>query len=698
MPVPPDTVGRYRVERLIAHGGMGSLYLARDPAIDRLVVIKFLKEGFDDPSARERFAREARAAGRLHHPNIVTVFDVGEHDTRPFIAMEYVSGETLAQLIGRRAISRISEKLAILEELCAGLHFAHGAAIVHRDIKPANVMLDESGTVKILDFGIARGSWAGLTRAGDVVGTLNYMAPEQLAGEPVDHRADIYAVGAVAYELITHQMAFPGTVETGVLARIFNSGAVPIASLVPGIDPEIAAMIERTLAREPAARYQDLDALREDLAVVRARLLDTAADLDQAIDPDAETRFDSARIGSGRSSSASATLRKNASARSARRSGQVSARPRRTRSTVILGVAGATLAIGLASAWLFDRFPVASPPVRSETPGPQAQPTPSPTAPPPAGAPPPDAVTRTPSDEISAARVTARQQIVAGQRQRALETLIRGLALDGKDPELNRLLDVLGGAAQRAATEAGAAAVVRGARATSSPAFREGQARERDAGRLLRAGDRVQGIRAAWTAAAAYDKAPEMRGQKASAAPDAAPPAGPRLAPVDPGVSKPVGQPIVTAPSPELLKTLPAPLDKPSVPPPPPAVTAEPPAASRDPAPDPHAADLSAIRDTLRRYAQAYQSLDDAAVGRIMPSLTAAQLGQIDRDFSNYRRYTVDIKDESIKVDGATATVTCQVTRSFETKNGVTSSDTRRTMFRLRRIGAGWTIAGLESR
>ena len=122
MTEPPAIVGRYHVERLIAHGGMGSLYLARDPAIDRLVVIKLLREGFDDAAMRERFAREARAAGRLQHPNIVTVFDVGEHDARPYIAMEYIAGETLAQLIRRRAIGRHLEKLAILEDLCAALH------------------------------------------------------------------------------------------------------------------------------------------------------------------------------------------------------------------------------------------------------------------------------------------------------------------------------------------------------------------------------------------------------------------------------------------------------------------------------------------------------------------------------------------------------------------------------------------------
>ena len=123
--VPASSIGRYRVVRLIAHGGMGSLYLARDPAIDRLVAIKLLKAGFDDDVARERFAREARATGGLRHPNIVTVFDVGEHSNRPFIAMEYVPGETLAALILRQAPLLLTDKLAVLEDLCAGLHFAH---------------------------------------------------------------------------------------------------------------------------------------------------------------------------------------------------------------------------------------------------------------------------------------------------------------------------------------------------------------------------------------------------------------------------------------------------------------------------------------------------------------------------------------------------------------------------------------------
>jgi serine/threonine-protein kinase len=703
---PLDSVGRYHVERLLAHGGMGSLYLARDPAIDRLVVIKLLKEGFDDAGARERFASEARAAGRLHHPNIVTIFDVGEHDDRPFIAMEYIPGETLAQLIRRRALGPVWEKLAILETLCAGLHFAHCAAIVHRDIKPANVMLDRSGLVKILDFGIASLSGVGTTRAGNVVGTLNYMSPEQLAGEHVDHRSDVYSVGALAYELLTDQMAFPGTVQTGVLFRILNSGPVPIEALVPGIDPDIAAMIERAMARAPGARYPDLETLRQDLTAARMRLLETAQDPEHATDPNAETGFASARVTSGTVprplSRAGPTPHPGTRDIAARPSGQVVPPRRRTAAIVIVGLAGAALAIALVSTSMLNRFAITSPPVQTDTTAPrQAEPSAaSAAAPLRAGADQPEGGNRSEHEEqLRAARLTARQQIVVGERQRALDTLIRGLALDEKDPELNGLVDELAGVARRNAAEARAAAVVRGAGERSSAAFREGQARERQADSLLREGNRVPGIRAAWAAAALYGKAPERTGQNASASPLPAPPARVAADPVGP-FPKPVSQTVPTSPAPESLKTVPTPADKPaSAPPPPPAAPKpEPPPAERDPAADPRAADVSAIRDTLRRYTQAYQSLDEEAVGKVMPSLTADQRRDLDRDFSNYRRYTVEIRDERIDVDGATAKVTCQVARSFETKNGVAGSNTVPSIFHLRRSGPGWTIERLESR
>ena len=702
MTEPPETVGRYQIERLIAHGGMGSLYLARDPVIDRPVAIKFLKEGFDDAEARERFAREARAAGRLHHPNIVTVFDVGEHQNRPFIAMEYVSGETLAQLVERRAVRQLWEKLAIIEDLCAGLHYAHVAAIIHRDIKPSNVMRDQSGVVKILDFGIARGAGSAITHAGDIVGTLNYMSPEQLSGEDVDHRTDIYSVGAVAYELVTGQMAFPGTVQTGVLVRILNSSPLPIESLVPGIDPDIPTIIGRAIAREPSARYQDLETLRQDLAEVRMRLVEMAPEVEDPSDPNAETRFVLPRGSSGLqkppSSRAGSVLRPGSRALAGPISNQGTAPPARRTPALVIAAAVATLAVALAVTWMLNGSPFGSPPAGAVPPPPQ----PSAATPPPSTKPnPPDGITRSPLEEqVNAARVKAREQIVAGSQEQALDTLIAGLAVDAKDPELNRLVDEMTGSARRIVSDARTAASIRGASAKSSAAFRQGQAREREAEKQLRAGERVPGIRAAWAAAALYNRSPEVAGPQSATAPPTAP-QNPATGAAAERPSPTAGTPPVPAsPSPESLSTLPGRANKPpgAPVPPPPAPKAEPPPDRRDPAPDPRAVDTAAIRETLRRYVQAYQSLDREAVARTMPSLTADQLRALERDFASYRRYTIEIKDERINIEGQTATVTGDVVRSLETKTGVSQSHTVRSTFHLRRGGSGWIIERLESR
>src|SRR5262245_11244438 len=155
MPAPLSQVGRYQIVDKLGQGGMGSLYLARDPAIDRLVAIKLLRDDFDDAEIRERFTREARSAGRLRHPNIVVVFDVGEHEGQPFIAMEYIPGQTLGEIIKRGQTLDPARVTSIVVDICGALDYAHRAGIVHRDIKPANIMLDSSDVVKILDFGIA---------------------------------------------------------------------------------------------------------------------------------------------------------------------------------------------------------------------------------------------------------------------------------------------------------------------------------------------------------------------------------------------------------------------------------------------------------------------------------------------------------------------------------------------------------------
>ena len=272
-PILPEVIGKYTIERFIESGGMGDVYLARDPALDRPVAIKFLREGFDSQEMRERFEREARAAGRLSHPNIVTIYEFGIFESRPFIAMEFVRGEPLSKLIRRREPIPLVRKLEMMEGLCSGLAHAHKTGMVHRDIKPANLMVDnDGGPLKILDFGIVRMAGSGLTSHGVLVGTINYMSPEQITGRgTIDLRSDVFAVGAVLHELFTYQRAFPGEM-TDVLYKIVHTQPESAAVLSPGLDPGIVRAIDQCLDKAAERRYQDLGVLRRDLARIRQRL------------------------------------------------------------------------------------------------------------------------------------------------------------------------------------------------------------------------------------------------------------------------------------------------------------------------------------------------------------------------------------------------------------------------------------------
>ena len=273
----PEFVGRYAIRGFIGRGGMGALYLAWDPKLERDVALKVLREGVDSEEMLLRFTREARSAARLRHPHIVTIFDVGEQDDKPYIAMEYVTGQTLAEIIKASEPLSIARKIELLEELCAGLGYAHRQGIVHRDIKPANLMLDSEGLLKILDFGIARVSESMMTQTGVLIGTLNYMSPEQVAGSTVDARSDIFAVGAVAYELFTYRMAFPGNLQTGILHKILHTEPEPLRSLCPWLDQDVVRIIEKALGKQPEARYQDLKTMRTDLVRARQNLAEQAA-------------------------------------------------------------------------------------------------------------------------------------------------------------------------------------------------------------------------------------------------------------------------------------------------------------------------------------------------------------------------------------------------------------------------------------
>jgi serine/threonine-protein kinase len=261
----PSRIGRYEILDRLGKGGMGVLYLARDPLLRRTLAIKVL--AVDDDDLRERFAREARSAASLNHLNIVTIFDVGEDAGYPFLAMEYLDGETMAELIRRKAPMTLQRRLQLLLELCAGLGYAHRLGVVHRDIKPANLMITGAGILKILDFGLARlthDTTAGLTQSGALLGTPNYMSPEQVEGRPIDQRTDIFSVGLVLYELLTYKKAYSGDGLHVILHKITHQRPQPLRELDPAIDPALELIVENAIAPDPDQRYQSLELMAAD--------------------------------------------------------------------------------------------------------------------------------------------------------------------------------------------------------------------------------------------------------------------------------------------------------------------------------------------------------------------------------------------------------------------------------------------------
>ena len=265
---PGTQLGRYEIQRRLGRGGMGTVYVAHDPVLGRMVAVKVFAGDLDVPDARERFSREARASAALNHPNIVTVYDFGEYGSQPYIVMEYVPGETLANIIRRKVPVAIADKLRWMHELCSGAGYAHQMSVIHRDIKPANLMIDRSGRLKILDFGIAR--MLGIASNTSVmIGTPGYMAPEQITGDAVDHRSDQFSIGVVFYELLSHTEPFPGDTLPAITHRILNEQPKPLLGVIPEVTPEVAAIVDQALKKNIAERFPDTDAMRSAISRVR---------------------------------------------------------------------------------------------------------------------------------------------------------------------------------------------------------------------------------------------------------------------------------------------------------------------------------------------------------------------------------------------------------------------------------------------
>lgn len=282
-------LGPYQIVRLLGSGGMGDVYLAKDTRLGRRVALKLLPQYLtDDESRVRRFKREARAASSLNHPNLVTIYEIEQAEGRHFISMEYVEGKTLRELIQAGPLDAV-EAMRITGELAGALSKAHLIGIVHRDIKPENIMVDVDGRVRILDFGLAKQSFAPdeipdagstaentRTQPGLIMGTTAYMSPEQARGFQVDERSDIWSLGVVLYELTMGSVPFPGSTRADVLVAILDRELPPLTGPIsPALRSELQRILARALAKDPAARYQTAAELASDLVQERHRTLST---------------------------------------------------------------------------------------------------------------------------------------------------------------------------------------------------------------------------------------------------------------------------------------------------------------------------------------------------------------------------------------------------------------------------------------
>jgi len=260
--------GRYQLEAKLGSGGMSTVYLARDTTLDRSVAVKVMhREMSEQADQLERFRQEARAVAKLSHPNVVAVIDAGEDGGHPYIVFEYVEGETLKQRINRVGALDPQEALAYAIEVARGLTVAHNRNMVHRDIKPQNVLIDSEGRAKLTDFGISRQlEQDGMTATGRVLGTTDYVAPEQAMGHPVDQRSDIYSLGVVLYEMLVGQVPFQADSQVGVAMKHVNEELPDVQQRRPELSAAAAMVVERATAKDPDQRYQQVGELIDDLS------------------------------------------------------------------------------------------------------------------------------------------------------------------------------------------------------------------------------------------------------------------------------------------------------------------------------------------------------------------------------------------------------------------------------------------------
>lgn len=260
---------RYKVEKILGEGGMGAVYKAQDLHLKRTVALKLIRAGLsDNPMIVERFRQELLLASKVSHKNVLRIHDLGEHAGQQFISMAYVEGEDLHQLLVREGRLPLKRALSLARQLCAALEAAHGEGVVHRDLKPQNILLDGTDHVYVSDFGLAKSledDVTGMTRSGETLGTPRYMAPEQVQSSSVDHRADLYALGVILYEMLTGDVPFGGSSAFQVMYRTVHEQPKDPQTLNPEIPDWLNGLILKCLEKDPANRYQSASAVLADL-------------------------------------------------------------------------------------------------------------------------------------------------------------------------------------------------------------------------------------------------------------------------------------------------------------------------------------------------------------------------------------------------------------------------------------------------
>jgi serine/threonine-protein kinase len=638
-----NKIGKYEVESVVGEGAMGVVYCAVDSMLNRRVAIKVMSDAIaQDKDLRERFLREAQAAGSLQHPNVVTIYDFGEIDGHLYIAMEYVEGEDLEDLLRSTIPLPLEARLELVIGVLQGLAFAHRRGVVHRDIKPANIRVDQDGKARIMDFGVAHLASSDMTRTGTMLGTPSYMAPEQIIGGPVSPETDIFSVGAVLYELLTNIRPFKGDTLQTLMYQILSTTPPPLSQVAPTLPAELNRIVSRALQKDPKERYPNALEMANDLMMVKTS---------------------NAHDGTFTSLS----LRRTIDTAIADRHAGIRQTARRKQATMVgAGAIGLALILGLGyQVWQWNSAPDiaegGTPLVSASAEGTLPEPGATPPAPdsladstPPASTPPaskaaaPAEPLRPPVQTVQKAGSAPRPTGPTAQ-EIALARNVQRVARDGR----------------RRASDAGA----------SPDQLRAGDSQESSGEALLRAGRTLDAADAFNRAAAAWAIAERTARDDAAA----------RIAAAAARASSTVADSPATppAPRPEVARlTVPeAPAGSSTAPVPPPVPAAPSPAVTG-----------AAINAIIASYARAIESRDIAELRRAYPGMTTDQRRAFEDFFGSTRSLRAALAVSDLQVDGASAEARLTGTYEYVTTAG--NTERRPVSFRatLRREGEAWKL------